>query len=55
MWFIAFCLVGFFAGLIAREISETSSSAAEARDAVLARAVRDSDPTIGPHLELRVP
>lgn len=43
------------AGLIAREISETGSSAADARDAVLARAVHDSDPTIGPHLELRQP
>ncbi len=43
------------AGLIAREISETGSSAADARDAVMARAVYDSDPTIGPHLELRQP
>jgi subtilisin family serine protease len=43
------------AGLIAREISETGSSAADARDAVLARAVYDSDPTIGPHMELRQP
>jgi subtilisin family serine protease len=43
------------AGLIAREISETGSSAKDARDAVLARAVPDSDPTIGPHLELRQP
>jgi subtilisin family serine protease len=43
------------AGLIAREISETGCSAADARDAVLARAVHDSDPTIGPHLELRQP
>lgn len=43
------------AGLIAREISETGSSAADARDAVLARAVYDSDPTIGPHLELHLP
>ena len=40
------------AGLIAREISETGASAADARDAVLARAVPDSDPTIGPHYEL---
>ncbi|GAA1921126.1 S8 family peptidase [Nocardioides hwasunensis] len=43
------------AGLIAREISETGCSATQARDAVLARAVYDSDPTIGPHLELRQP
>jgi subtilisin family serine protease len=43
------------AGLIAREVSETGSSAADARDAVLARAVHDSDPVIGPHLELRQP
>jgi hypothetical protein len=43
------------AGLIAREISETGSSAADARDAVLARAVYDSDPLVGPHLELRQP
>lgn len=43
------------AGLIAREISESGSSAEEARDAVLARAVYDSDPTIGPHMELRQP
>jgi hypothetical protein len=43
------------AGLIAREISETGSSAADARDVVLARAVYDSDPTIGPHMELRQP
>jgi hypothetical protein len=43
------------AGLIAREISETGSSAAEARDAVLARAVYDSDPLVGPHLELQQP
>lgn len=43
------------AGLIAREISETGSSAADARDAVLARAVYDSDPMIGPHRELRQP
>ena len=40
------------AGLIAREISVSGSSAKEARDAVLARAVHDSDPMIGPHLEL---
>lgn len=40
------------AGMIAREISESGSSARDARDAVLARAVTDSDPTIGPHLEL---
>jgi hypothetical protein len=43
------------AGLIAREISETGSSAADARDQVLARAVYDSDPTIGPMMELRQP
>ncbi len=43
------------AGLIAREISESGSSAADARDAVLARAVHDSDPTIGPHMELHQP
>jgi subtilisin family serine protease len=43
------------AGLIAREISETGSSAADARDQVLARAVYDSDPTIGPLMELRQP
>ena len=43
------------AGLIAREISESGSSAKDARDAVLARAVYDSDPTIGPHMELRQP
>jgi subtilisin family serine protease len=40
------------AGLIAREISVSGSSAKEARDAVLALAVPDSDPMIGPHLEL---
>ena len=40
------------AGMIARQISETGSSAADARDAVLALAVPDSDPIIGPHLEL---
>ena len=43
------------AGLIAREISETGVSAADARDAVLARAAYDSDPLVGPHLELRQP
>lgn len=43
------------AGLIAREISETGSSATDARDAVLARAAYDSDPTIGPMMELRQP
>jgi subtilisin family serine protease len=43
------------AGLIAREISETGVSARDARDAVLARSVYDSDPTIGPHQELRQP
>lgn len=42
----------YVAGMIAREISETGSSARDARDAVLARARYDSDPTIGPHLEL---
>ena len=40
------------AGMIAREISETGASARDARDAVMARARYDSDPTIGPHLEL---
>ncbi|MCF6377192.1 S8/S53 family peptidase [Nocardioides KLBMP 9356] len=40
------------AGLIARHISETGSTAAEARDAVLAGATPDSDPVVGPHLEL---
>lgn len=40
------------AGMIAREISETGASAKDARDAVLARARYDSDPTIGPHYEL---
>ncbi len=43
------------AGLIAREISETGSSAQDARDVVLARAVYDSDPIVGPHMELRQP
>lgn len=43
------------AGLIARHISETGSSAADARDAVLATAAYDSDPMVGPHLELRQP
>ncbi len=43
------------AGLIAREISETGCSAKQARKAVLRRAVPDSDPVIGPHLELRQP
>lgn len=43
------------AGLIAREISEHGVSAADARTAVLKRAVRDSDPTIGPVKELRRP
>lgn len=45
------------AGMIARVISETGCSAAEARDTVLTRAVPDSDPTIGPHMELepRIP
>lgn len=40
------------AGMIAREISVSGSTAEEARDAVLALAVHDSDPMIGPHLEL---
>ena len=39
-------------GRIAREISETGSSARDARDAVLARARYDSDPMVGPHHEL---
>jgi subtilisin family serine protease len=43
------------AGLIAREISETGVTAREARKAVLRRARTDSDPTIGPHEELRQP
>lgn len=43
------------AGLIAREISERGVSAADARTAVLDRAVHDSDPTIGPIKELRRP
>jgi hypothetical protein len=43
------------AGLIAREISETGSTAHDARDAVLARATYDSDPLVGPHTELRQP
>jgi len=43
------------AGLIAREISESGSSAKDARDAVLARSVYDSDPVVGPHQELRQP
>ena len=37
------------AGMIAREISGTGSSAADARDAVLALATYDSDPMVGPH------
>jgi hypothetical protein len=41
--------------LIAREISERGVSAADARTAVLHRAVHDSDPTIGPIKELRRP
>jgi hypothetical protein len=36
------------AGLIARQISETGSSAADARDAVLASATYESDPGVGP-------
>ncbi|MDR7253627.1 subtilisin family serine protease [Nocardioides sp. BE266] len=43
------------AGLIAREISEHGVSAADARDKVLGRAVYDSDPTVGPHMELQQP
>ncbi|WP_210502522.1 S8 family peptidase [Nocardioides xinjiangensis] len=43
------------AGLIAREISATGASSADARDAVLARAVHDSDPMVGPLRELRQP
>ena len=43
------------AGLIAREISQSGLSASDARDVVLARARYDSDPMIGPHLELRQP
>ena len=43
------------AGLIAREISETGVVGRDARDAVLARARYDSDPMVGPHLELRPP
>lgn len=43
------------AGLIAREIAEHGIPAADARDHVLARAVYDSDPTVGPHMELRHP
>jgi hypothetical protein len=42
----------YVAGRIAREISETGSSARDARDAVLARARYDSDPMVGPHHEL---
>jgi subtilisin family serine protease len=43
------------AGLIAREIAEQGIPAANAWQHVLARAVYDSDPTVGPHLELRHP
>lgn len=43
------------AGMIAREISETGCTAEEARRTVLGRAVRDSDPLVGPHLELPLP
>ena len=43
------------AGLIAREIAETGASPADARDVVLSRAVYDSDPTVGPHMELQQP
>lgn len=42
----------YVAGRIAREISEIGASARDARAAVLARARYDSDPMIGPHLEL---
>jgi Subtilase family len=43
------------AGLIAREIAETGVSALDACTAVLGSATHDSDPMIGPHLELRWP
>jgi hypothetical protein len=43
------------AGLIARYIGEHDVSPAEARDKVLERAVYDSDPVVGPHMELRHP
>ena len=42
----------YVAGRIARQISETGSSARDARDAVLATARYDSDPMVGPHYEL---
>lgn len=40
------------AGMIAREICQSGASARDARDAVMARARYDSDPMVGPHLEL---
>ena len=43
------------AGLIAREISERGCSAADARDAVLARSAYESDPGVGPIQTLRQP
>ncbi|WP_248582897.1 S8/S53 family peptidase [Nocardioides sp. InS609-2] len=43
------------AGLVAAEISAAGCSAHEARDTVVARAVRMSDPTIGPIEALRQP
>ena len=43
------------AGLITAEISATGSDAKTARDAVLARAVSVSDPTVGPIESLRPP
>jgi hypothetical protein len=43
------------AGLIARYIAEHDVSPAEARDKVLEKAVYDSDPVVGPHMELRQP
>jgi subtilisin family serine protease len=39
------------AGMIAREISRTGSSAADAWNAVLATSTYDSDPMVGPHQE----
>jgi hypothetical protein len=43
------------AGLIARRISESGSSAADARDHVLAQSTYLSDPAIGPVQTLRQP
>ncbi|WP_210648614.1 S8/S53 family peptidase [Nocardioides sp. SYSU D00065] len=43
------------AGLIAREIAESGSSARDARDAVLARAAYESDPGVGPVMVLHEP